>query len=402
MYSFLNERKIIVFLFLSIFIYEMFFKILVYYYFSYFQINLNKNIITMISFIILMVIIFNEAIRNKKEYINYLFIYLFFLYMLAYLLYHIIFGKPYISLEVIFFQFKLILWSFFYFMLAILFYKYLEHNVLKRVTYIIFILFLFFILFHLNFENLQLTLTYFHAGFFHSAHLIVGVLFVILGLLLLFFVKEKYNRVLLMTLILIMLFIIKSRGAFYSFIIVYCIFLIKEIGLKNSMYLGLSVLLMAIFVLYMDLINIDKRMFDIHQISNDGSFNERIQQFKYGISAIKENWFWGEFAGQVIVHEIGYRSGNMGAYMHNILSFWRQYGLVFFLAFSLTYFYLLFKVFILWIKNSENNKIQFIFFIGTFFAVTLLFFQGYNQPHVWFAMTLMYICIRENINEKVI
>lgn len=58
---------------------------------------------------------------------------------------------------------------------------------------------------------------------------------------------------------------------------------------------------------------------------NDGSVLERLTQFSMGMQGIRENWFFGDYGGQVA------SLGFIGAYMHNLLSYWRQFGLVFFL-----------------------------------------------------------------------
>ena len=79
----------------------------------------------------------------------------------------------------------------------------------------------------------------------------------------------------------------------------------------------------------LNIISIDNRMFGVLQGKDDGSLNERLLQLQYGIEGIKNNIIFGEYAGQVIIHDSGYRSGSMGSYVHNFISYWRQFGLVF-------------------------------------------------------------------------
>jgi len=396
MYKTINKKILTPYLILGIFIYDIFLKIFVYYYFSYFEININKNAITIVSFVLLLIIAINETIKNKKEYKNYLIFLFFIVYMLTYAVYNLFFGKDYINTHVIIFQLKLIMYSFFYIILAILFYKSMDNNILKKLVICSFFVLLFFIYFHINFEKLRFSLPY-----IKGEHHLIGESFVLLGLLYLSFINNKHIKFILMTILLVSLYLIKSRAIFYSFFIVYLIFIVRLLGVRNAFYLALSFIVTVIISLYFDLINIDRRMFGINQILSDSSFNERVEQFKYGISAIKNNWVWGEFAGQIVKHKVGYQSGMMGAYMHNFLSFWRQYGFIFFILFSFSYFYLLLKITLLWLKNSENRKLEFVYYLGLYYTILLLFFQGYNQPHVWFSMVLMYICIKDIIHNKV-
>lgn len=392
----LNRNILLSYLVLGIFIYDVFLKILIYYSFSYFEFDLNKNILTVVSFLILSFIMVFEIRRNKKEYTGYLIFVYFIIYMIAYIVYHSFFGKLYITHEVIYFQLKLILYYIYYMMLAILLYKIFETRYLREILIILFLCFVSFIFMHINLESLKFQMPY-----IRGAHHIVGTPFLVLSLLLMIFIEKKYLKIFFMSFLFLVLFIIKSRAIFYSFAVVYFIYLIKELGLKKVFYLSLVCISGVIILLYFDIINIDKRMLGLHKITQDGSFNERLEQFKYGIEAIKQNWFWGEFAGQVIVHEHGYKSGIMSAYMHNILSFWRQYGFALFICFSLLYYYKLYQTFFLWIQNKNNKKIQFTFFIGLYHGILLLFFQGYNEPLIWFSLALMFICVRDNIYNDV-
>ncbi|MBF7071674.1 hypothetical protein [Aliarcobacter butzleri] len=141
-------------------------------------------------------------------------------------------------------------------------------------------------------------------------------------------------------------------------------------------------------------------MIGISQISQDGSFNERLEQFKYGIEAIKNNWFFGQYAGQVIFHEGSKYSAGLGSYMHNILSFYRQYGLVFFLIFSIYYLYLYLKIYLQFLK-SDDEKIETSFYFGTLVLMYLLFFHAYDYPFIWFAFAFMNFVHLENKNKKI-
>lgn len=90
----------------------------------------------------------------------------------------------------------------------------------------------------------------------------------------------------------------------------------------------------------------------------DSSFNERIEQFKYGLDAIKGSWFFGQYLGQTIVCQDSVYLSGFGSYMHNLLSFWRQYGVIFFIIFTIFYFSRLIKIYFLWKNTKENNSLN--------------------------------------------
>lgn len=50
------------------------------------------------------------------------------------------------------------------------------------------------------------------------------------------------------------------------------------------------------------------------------------------------NFFWGDFSGQ-LKHYGDDQGTRWGGYIHSILSYWRQFGLIPFILFSLLWFY---------------------------------------------------------------
>ncbi|MGJ0308720.1 O-antigen ligase family protein [Aliarcobacter cryaerophilus] len=192
-----------------------------------------------------------------------------------------------------------------------------------------------------------------------------------------------------MTFSLILLYLVKSRASFYAFFVIYLIFLLKELGFKNFFYLIIFSSLFCYVLIILDLVKVNTRMFGIYNMIKDGSFNERLEQFKYGLEAIKSNWFFGQYGGQVIYHEGSMYESGLGSYMHNFLSFWRQFGILFFITFTIFYFSRLLKVFKLWIYGHKNS--DYVFYIGLYMAIGILLFHSYSYPYIWFAMTLMHL-----------
>ncbi|MCG3674651.1 O-antigen ligase family protein [Aliarcobacter butzleri] len=291
--------------------------------------------------------------------------------------------------EVHIFQAKVILYAIFNILLAKALFDNFENKNLKIVILIsLLISFLLFIL-NFNIDNLKYMLK----------HQLLGGTLPFVGILTFVFIKDRKVKIIIATLVLIMLYFIHSRASFYSFIVVYTFFILKELGVKKSIYIFFTILAISSILYFFNIIEPSKRMLGISQISQDGSFNERLEQFKYGIEAIKNNCFFGQYAGQVIFHEGSKYSAGLGSYMHNILSFYRQYGLVLFLIFSIYYLYLYLKIYLQFLK-SDDEKIETSFYFGTLVLMYLLFFHAYDYPFIWFAFAFMNFVHLENKNKK--
>lgn len=338
------------------------------------------------SFLFLFFIYIKSIMINIK---NYKVLFFLILYINIYFIYYYLFPTNYMTTEVHIFQAKVILYAIFNILLAKALFDNFENKNLKIVILIsLLISFLLFIL-NFNIDNLKYILK----------HQLLGGTLPFVGILTFVFIKDRKVKITIATLVLIMLYFIHSRASFYSFIVVYTFFILKELGVKKSIYIFFTILAVSSILYFFNIIEPSKRMLGISQISQDGSFNERLEQFKYGIEAIKNNWFFGQYAGQVIFHEGSKYSAGLGSYMHNILSFYRQYGLVFFLIFSIYYLYLYLKIYLQFLK-SDDEKIETSFYFGTLVLMYLLFFHAYDYPFIWFAFAFMNFVHLENKNKK--
>lgn len=328
-----------------------------------------------LSFICLVLIYFKKIVKNV---INYKILSFLIFYIIVYFIYYYIFPASYMTIEVHIFQGKVILYAIFNILLAKALFDNFENKNLKIIIYLeLVVSFLLFIL-NFNFDNLRYVLN----------HQLLGGTLPFVGILAFVFIKDKKMKFFIATLVLIILYFIQSRASFYSFVVVYTFFIIKELGIKKSIYLFFTILAISYFLYISNIIEPNKRMLGVSKISQDGSFSERIEQFKYGFEAIKNNWFFGDYAGQVVAKEGSRYSAGLGTYMHNALSFYRQYGLVFFLIFSICYLYLYFKIFLQFIK-SNDKKIETSFYFGTLVLIYLLFFHAYDYYFIWFSFAFI-------------
>jgi hypothetical protein len=302
------------------------------------------------------------------------------------IIYNYFFGDSYISNDVIWFQSKILFYSLFNFLLGFFIYEKLYDKEFSKIIFIVWFIFVA-ILFY-NISNFSLDT---HG--LYGLHLLFGDIFILLSIIVIFLnITNKYLKILLFTLVLFLLYIIQSRASLYSFFIFYLIFLLKELRIRNFVFIIVTVSTTAVILYNIDLISFNNRMLGAVIGNKDYSLNERLEQFIYGIEAIQNNWFFGEFGGQIIRHNTAYMSGNMGCYMHNWLSYWRQFGIVFFLIFTLSYLYGIYYIFSIWLKK-DKAIVNILFYLSLFIGVELLIFRSYGDTLVWFVIALLYLYI---------
>ena len=216
-----------------------------------------------------------------------------------------------------------------------------------------------------------------------ALYLYIGDTFAILSLLVLSFTYNNYLRIFILFTSIFTLFIISSRTALYIYLFVILIYIYKEFNVKSKIII-LSLILIFIFGL-LSFIGIDKlenmRMFAFLFSGEDSSVDERIFQINEGLSAINNYFLEGDYGGQYHKHEFGY-------YMHNILSFVRQFGsialiLMVFLFYYIAEYYLKFS------KKYFNTHINYVFYISLFIFLESFISKSYVSPLIWFAFGMI-------------
>lgn len=126
----------------------------------------------------------------------------------------------------------------------------------------------------------------------------------------------------------ISLFFIGARSDFYGFLVVGSLWiwmLFWRRGLSNKI---LVVILLISAIVGFSITGVSgSRQFQIFDLSSSTSWLARIDFLKQGWEAIKASPLFGDYAGQI-------SSGQVGSYIHNGMSAWRQFGLVGFLLYT--------------------------------------------------------------------
>lgn len=174
--------------------------------------------------------------------------------------------------------------------------------------------------------------------------------------------------------------------------IVYSIYLKRNIILKFFTTLVLIVLIICALVFYIQISKqpiqlqgnsvfvdtINRYLVRVHYVINleDASLNERLILFNEGFKVLKEKPILGEFMYEYRVF------GNTGGYMHNILSYWAEYGLINFLLIFVPYSIFLFKSYKYFVKY-DDKILKAMFFSGIYVALILLFSRSYTHMIFW-------------------
>jgi len=176
------------------------------------------------------------------------------------------------------------------------------------------------------------------------------------------------------------------------FNIIHSIYLKKNIILKIFATVFLICLIVCALMLYIQIskepiqlqgnsviINtINMYLRRIHYVLNleDASLNERLSQFQEGLKILREKPVLGEF-----MYEYRVLRGK-GGYIHNILSYWVEYGLINFLLIFLPYFFYLFKSYKYFVKY-DDSVLKALFFSGIYITLILLFSRSYTHMVFW-------------------
>ena len=209
-------------------------------------------------------------------------------------------------------------------------------------------------------------------------YLMLADTYAILSILFFTQIKGKL-RALFMILSCIALFALLSRTSFYLFIFIG----VMDLFYTNRRYLIIGLLVATcLLVSNFDIIE-NNRMFRIILTGKDASKSQRVELLEKGINEIKNSWLLGNFMG-----EIESNRGHPGKYIHNYLSFWRQFGIIPFIIFVALTIKMYCGVFILWINTRiRDSELTFIFYFTTFVLLEIIIARSYQHPYIWLSLS---------------
>lgn len=215
-------------------------------------------------------------------------------------------------------------------------------------------------------ENLRQTITEF---------------FCILSLLI-FFQKDKINSILFFLILssIVLTYILGGRGALLAYTATILFYILNE-KFSWNIFLITPLILIAVISLYFIRVDIFA-LSSFQEGFYDGSFLERQVLLIDGLRAIGDNIFFGDYAGHLI-------NGESGKYIHNFLSYYRQFGLVFFLLYIFLIINSLYRL------RGDNKA---IFYICIFLCIEILLFKSFTWGMEW--MIFGFILCKYSMEKK--
>ena len=211
-------------------------------------------------------------------------------------------------------------------------------------------------------------------------YLMLADSFAVLSIFVLCRLDNSKKEIFLIAISSICLFALFSRASFYCFILTSIVFLYKKNKRAMFSLVGLSAIL-----LFINLDNnsfTDNRMIRMVFGSYDLSHSMREQQLEKGVESLYDSWLLGDFMGDV---EDSF--GKKGNYIHNYLSFWRQFGFIPFILLITIALSSFTKIFIYWLRNSNIKGVPlFLFYISIFTLSEIILARSFLYPYIWMSI----------------
>ena len=114
----------------------------------------------------------------------------------------------------------------------------------------------------------------------------------------------------------------------------------------------------------------------------DLSNSMRDEQLELGLKDLSEVWILGRFMGDVEKN-----FGDRGDYIHNYLSFWRQFGLLPFIIFCYLVSTNFLKLFFHYKSNSKVNELgNFLFYFTLFCLLQIILARSFVFSYIWLSI----------------
>ncbi len=218
------------------------------------------------------------------------------------------------------------------------------------------------------FINLEtISIDFVNASRISDTHLFMGYSYVLWSILTLMATGSRY-KIVVYLLTLAVTFLFSSRGSFYCYIFVLPFLIIKSDNRRILISILIGFLLLCIIIfMFSNLQN--HRMFSV-LYGNDLSLQFRIETFRSNLPDLLNNWLLGEYGGFIKYPEPA------NTYMHNVFSYWRQFGLTTFISVCLLFAITIRQA----IKSqiTDNKLSSFLILLLLFNVPALVFVKAYT------------------------
>lgn len=192
--------------------------------------------------------------------------------------------------------------------------------------------------------------------------------FLIIAVIATVFMKNRINAIFAALIFSFILFVVGARSEFYGFIGAILLFhSIMSFKYKSS-FIAIALLISTSVFLGVYYFNelMESRQLQVLDLSHSSSWVARQDMKEFALNQIAQNPILGEFGGHVKYHSIG-------TYAHNALSGYVNYGLLFFVLYTVTIFSMFINSLYALIKSPSSKEwtLSFMFsFIVLFLIIT--------------------------------
>ena len=210
-------------------------------------------------------------------------------------------------------------------------------------------------------------------------YLMLADSFAIYSIFLICLAKSIRMKTIIIIIAIICLVALFSRASLYCFILMSFLFLIREN--RKIFFVLLASLFCLIYYGYTNGI-IHDRMISLIVGAEDRSANMRIEDLNRGIEDLSDNWVLGTFMG-----DVENNFGDSGEYIHNYLSFWRQFGFIPFMILSGILIYNSAYIFYRWVKcKVPDLTLNFLLYFTVFSMLLIITSRSYVFPYIWLSV----------------
>ena len=362
-------------------------------YYEYHQDGFRLNFSVIFSVIVLLALI-EGVIYLKSKKINIRtnlshslpLLNLSIIYLIIIISFPYIIALPIYRIEIFYFEYfsMLVISSFLFYMSGFYILDILNKKRFRAIFFYAWILYTIVVLLNTSFE-----LKYFSStidiDLANPNYIMMSDAYALLSIIVLPYTRNLMYRLILLGISSFTLYFMMSRASLYSF--VFLNFLVLMIIDKRVFWSIIFFFMASIFFINWEQfirLNSDNRMFRLITFGNDLSQNSRQTIFKTGLDAIYNNWFFGQYMGDVIVRK------NTGTYIHNIFSVWRQFGLIPFLLILINIIYIFLKFYLHSLRaKSWNSEQQFVFILSAYCLVLFLFARSFLFSEIWIVFSLL-------------
>ncbi|MEE3038091.1 MAG: hypothetical protein VX344_06705, partial [Bacteroidota bacterium] len=94
------------------------------------------------------------------------------------------------------------------------------------------------------------------------------------------------------------------------------------------------------------------------------------------------NWLIGDFLG-----DFNKNNDSLGGYIHNYLSFLRQFGIIPFFTFSIVIIFLYTKLLLNYLLNKKIKILEFLFVYTSIFLLQIIVARSFTSAYIWISLT---------------